>query len=178
MDSLCKGDTFSADTPRCSDARRRHANGFTLIELIVVIVVLAVLGAIALPRFIDLGREARVAKLEAARGAVGSAAALAHSASIARGLPPGDPIMMAGAPVTMTMSYPSATLTGIVVASGLDAADYVFETGNGSDPPNTLRVKVPGGPDVNSCFFTYTAPFVPGEFPAISAPTVGSSAGC
>src|SRR5262249_17868051 len=50
----------------------RAAHGFTLIELVVVIVILGILAAVALPRFVTFAREARIAKLEAARGAVGT----------------------------------------------------------------------------------------------------------
>lgn len=65
--------------------RMNKQAGFTLIELIVVIVILGVLAAIAIPRFVDLQRDARVAKLSAARGAVQAAAALNHGAVLVRG---------------------------------------------------------------------------------------------
>ncbi|MDT0594920.1 type II secretion system protein [Glaciecola petra] len=42
----------------------RYQNGFTLIELIIVIVVLGVLSIVALPRFIDLSSDAKIASLE------------------------------------------------------------------------------------------------------------------
>lgn len=60
----------------------KQQQGFTLIELIVVIVILGILAATALPKFVDLSREARVAGVQGVAGALASAGAINYGARI------------------------------------------------------------------------------------------------
>lgn len=133
--------------------------GFTLIELVVVIALLGILAAFAIPRFASLEREARSAVTQGLSGSVRSAAAMAHGLNLATGLTAVD---MEGNTIDIVFGYPDAETIPLTLA---DSTGFTVS----DDGTTATFVKV--GTTAN-CTVTYAEATATNP-PAIVATTTG-----
>lgn len=143
--------------------------GFTLIELIMVIVILGVLSAFALPRFADLGGNARTASINGLAASVRAASNIAHAQSLANGTGAAVAVLLEGTSIAMVQFYPSAA--GITLAAQVSAGanlDYSL----GTPPANGVKYELAGGATTADCSVSYVEAAASGT-PTITVTTSG-----
>ncbi len=133
-------------------ATSRQQAGFTLIELVTVIVILGILASFALPRFVALDAKARLASIHALEGSLRSASALAHSMALASNNP--STITVDALTITLTNGYPDAATIGDMLQSS-DGFTPTVTAASGSTPGNVKFAPASGTSDTN-CAVTYT----------------------
>jgi MSHA pilin protein MshA len=134
--------------------------GFTLIELVVVITILGILAAFAIPRFVGLEVQARTASRDALAGSVRSGAALAHALWLANGGAAAT-VTMEGNVITMVNGYPNlATIDDTLV--DISGYNYTVAGATGTFASTSLA----------TCRVTYQ------QAPANGAPTIAVLGAC
>jgi MSHA pilin protein MshA len=153
----------------------RRQSGFTLIELVIVIVVLGILAALAVPRFISLQREARIAVIDSLFNSVrsGSNIVYAKSAAIGEADNATDSVDIDGpgpaGAVGTNYGYPQAEQADLALLFDNLSARYNF-TGGGAGAGSNVVITIDG---IATCSVTYVSPTAAGVSPTITRNITG-----
>ena len=162
---------------------RRNNGGFTLIELIVVIVILGILAVTAAPKFIDLQSDARLATLNGMKAAINSAVSLTYGKSLVKGVekdPSDKKVSINGEEVEVCYGYPCAEAAKIQKvldigefnkcgASSTPAGDWCY--GEQTDTTK-INIYIANGYSASSkCYVTYEQPTGVGVAPKVALPS-------
>ncbi|WP_019613165.1 prepilin-type N-terminal cleavage/methylation domain-containing protein [Psychromonas ossibalaenae] len=147
----------------------KKQSGFTLIELVIVIIILGILAATAVPKFVDLQGDARQAAMKGLKGALEGAATLTYSKAAIDGFEKLNTEQVVNG-VATTFGYPSATSAALGTAAGLAGTDWTITDGGDATAAVIVAEGAPSGADESGndaeCRVTYL------EATSIARPTI------
>ena len=138
----------------------KRQGGFTLIELVVVIVILGILAVTAAPKFLNLQSDARASSLQGLKGAMSGAAGIVYGKAAIDGVETSDAVGGTDVDGISTIyGYPMATTTGIEEAVIGLAEDWDSFSNVVSAPANSITYSFSGSTAPanfsSGCFVNY-----------------------
>ncbi|MGR5119897.1 type II secretion system protein [Vibrio astriarenae] len=150
----------------------KKQGGFTLIELVVVIVILGILAVTAAPKFLNLQSDARASSLQGLKGAMAGAAGITYGKAAIDGIETVSSGETVNGTIDVVFGYPAATTTGIGNAvDGLSSTDGDWEVVSGHASAATgIVYSFVGTDSTSNCVVVYSTNASAGA-PTITSPT-------
>lgn len=173
----------------------KKQKGFTLIELIIVIIILGILAVTAAPKFLDIQDDAKQSAMEGIAGAVRSASQIAHSGNL---ITSGATVTLEGVAYTTNSTYLVADeicrvvgLTDLQVAAAavanVSAASPVTTNDGGyvctftaatATEGATISISPTGVASAATCFVSYQDLAATGTAAAVVPPISSNTTNC
>ncbi len=155
----------------------KRQGGFTLIELVVVIVILGILAVTAAPRFLNLQDDARKSSLQGLKGAIDGAAGIVYGKAAIEGVESLTGVQTLQDGITTLFGYPTADESGIVKSVvGLDT-DWEILSGK-DDATTPIVFSFAGSASTKAtCIVTYN-PATDATVSGAASTKVTTGAGC
>ncbi|WP_413699867.1 prepilin-type N-terminal cleavage/methylation domain-containing protein [Psychromonas sp. KJ10-10] len=146
----------------------KKQSGFTLIELVIVIIILGILAATAVPKFVDLQSDARQSAMKGVKGALEGATTLTYSRVAIDGVEKLTGQTVNG--IVAEYGYPAGTVVALQEVAGLASTDWTITAGSGTAAAIIVAQDAPTGADTagdaSECRVTYL------EATSIARPTI------
>ncbi|CEO38011.1 type II secretion system protein [Photobacterium kishitanii] len=130
----------------------KRQNGFTLIELVVVIVILGILAVTAAPKFLNLQDDARASSLQGLKGAIDGAAGITYGKAAIQGVESKDTATVDD--IAVVYGYPEATSAALNSAVTGLAQDWKVVTDYPKDGKIAYTYK--SNDKADECIVTYS----------------------
>ncbi|MGB0466087.1 MAG: type II secretion system protein [Pontibacterium sp.] len=142
--------------------KSRSQQGFTIVELVVVIALLGILAAVALPRFLTVSDDARQAVFEHLEGKLHSVANLVHAQAVLKGAGTDSvntsDVVIDGLVADLNYGYPQANVSTAGHADIIDLMELTLSGGLTLSTGTGATVRI--GYDIadNGCYIQYQEP--------------------